>query len=68
MWRVRRVDQINAQKPANPFDFSVLALKFSEQTKRRVLLSLPSSDYCSIVTVALYMPHTQHYAAQNKLT
>jgi hypothetical protein len=32
MWRVRRLDQINAPKPANPFDFSVLALEFSEQT------------------------------------
>jgi hypothetical protein len=28
MWRVQRLDQINAKKPANPLDFGSLTLKF----------------------------------------
>ena len=35
MWRVHRLDQINALKPANLFDFRSLTLKFrSEQIGR----------------------------------
>jgi hypothetical protein len=35
MWRVQRLDQINPFKPANPFDFKSLTLKFrSEQIGR----------------------------------
>jgi hypothetical protein len=30
MWRVQRLDQINAFKPANLFDFKSLALKFGK--------------------------------------
>jgi hypothetical protein len=31
MWRVQRLDQINAFNPANLFDFKSLALKFRKK-------------------------------------
>ena len=57
MWRVQRLDQINAFKPANLFDFKSLALKIRKKQigrlktvtrpqlimKRRVKLSVRTS-------------------------
>ncbi len=44
MWRVQRLDQINAFKPANLFDFKSLTLKFRrEQIDRFKIVIRPRS-------------------------
>ena len=55
MWRVHRLDQINALKPANPFDFKSLTLKFRSKrigrfkTVREELTLKPSVRHISAV-------------------
>ncbi len=46
MWRVQRLDQINALKPANLFDFKSLTLKFRIEQIGRFKTALRPSDRC----------------------
>jgi hypothetical protein len=41
MWRVHRLDQINAKKPANLFDFYVAYAEILEQTDWPVFFTFP---------------------------
>jgi hypothetical protein len=53
MWRVQRLDQINAFKPANLFDFKSLALKIRKKQIGR---------FKTVIRTAVVVPRFQHVA------
>ena len=49
MWRVQRLDQINRFKPANPFDFKSLTLKFRSEQIGRFKTTIRQSESVDLI-------------------